>query len=132
MIKNKLGIDGSLIKPNPESSTYFTWIRCDMMVTVWLLSSVSNEIAGSVMYVDSAKHVWNDLRERFTQSNGPRVFHTCQNFSNLTQSNVSVSNDFTKVTVILICVCVDQNAKQQNPSLQPKNVSLLLVLDGFR
>lgn len=97
-IKNKLGsVDGGIIKPNQDNSSFFAWIRCNMIVTSWLIKSVSKDIAASIMYIDSAHHVWNDLHERFTQSNGPRIFHTKKNFATLSQETASVSNYFTKL-----------------------------------
>lgn len=90
-IKNKLGfVDGSIPKPDPDHDSYYPWIS-------WLFNAISKEIADSVMYNDSASHIWRDLRVRFTQSNGPRLFHSRKNFAKLTQESSSVSTYFTKL-----------------------------------
>lgn len=90
-IKSKLGfVDGSILKPDPTPDSYYSWSWCNMMVTSWLFNSISKDIATFVMYIDSARHIWRDLRERFTQSNGPLVFHTRKNFATLTQDSASV------------------------------------------
>lgn len=68
-----------------------------MIVTSWLINSVSKDIAASIMYIDSAKHIWTDLHERFTQSNGPHIYHTQKNFATFTQDSASVNNYFTKL-----------------------------------
>jgi hypothetical protein len=70
--KNKLGfIDGSLAKPAEDTSA---WDRCNNMVLSWILNSVSQEISFSIIYIESAQEMWNDIKERFSQSNGPRIF----------------------------------------------------------
>lgn len=90
-------IDGSITKPPQDSSSFFARTWCNMIVTLWLINSISKDITTSFMYIDLAKHVWPDLRERFTQSNGPRVFHIQKNFATLVQDNTSVSSYFTKL-----------------------------------
>jgi len=47
---------------------------CNMMVLSWILNLISAEIANSVIFIDSTAAMWSDLQERFSQSNGPRVF----------------------------------------------------------
>jgi hypothetical protein len=71
--KNKLSfLNGSLAKPVDESGAeYQAWLRCNTMVSSWILNSVSKDIAASVIYIDNAADVWTDLKERFSQKNGP-------------------------------------------------------------
>ncbi|XP_070022071.1 uncharacterized protein LOC142177495 [Nicotiana tabacum] len=73
--KNKLGfIDGTLIIPKTDSAVQQTWGRCNDMVLLWLLNSLSKEIAESVLYSQSAKDLWRDLEDRFGQANGAKLF----------------------------------------------------------
>ncbi|XP_041025344.1 uncharacterized protein LOC121265732 [Juglans microcarpa x Juglans regia] len=70
--KNKVGfVDGSIAKPV--------------------------EIAASVIYVESAKKVWSDLQERFSQGNGPRIFQLQKSIASLMQNDLSVSAYFTQM-----------------------------------
>lgn len=53
--RNKLGfVDGTLVKPTAESSTFKSWSRCNDMVISWLLGSLSRTIGRSVIYSNSA------------------------------------------------------------------------------
>jgi hypothetical protein len=62
--KNKLQfINGALPKPHSSDPDFFAWTRCNNMVLSWIINSVSKEIAASVISVDSAETMWNDLRE---------------------------------------------------------------------
>ena len=72
--KNKLGfIDGTLTLSSPLiSSPSFVqaWIRCDNMVGTWLTNSVSPKLQASIIYEDTTLEIWNDLKNRFSQTNG--------------------------------------------------------------
>jgi hypothetical protein len=65
------------------------------MVLSWLLNSVSTEIANSIIYIDDASEIWNDLQDRFSQHNGPRIFQLQKSISPLSRENNSVSAYFT-------------------------------------
>jgi hypothetical protein len=67
------------------------------MVLSWILNSVSQEIASSIIYIDSAEEMWNDIKERFSQQNGPRIFQLQKSISVLSQDNQSVSSYFTSL-----------------------------------
>ena len=79
LTKNKLGfIDGTLTLLSPlisAPSSVQAWIRCDNMVGTWLTNSVSSKLQASIIYEDTALEIWNDLKNRFAQTNGPRVFN---------------------------------------------------------
>lgn len=97
-VKNKVGfIDGSIMAPDATDSLFQSWIRNNNVVISWILNSVSKEISASIMFVNSAVEISNDLRERFQQSNGPRIFQLHREIVNLNQENMSVSVHFTKL-----------------------------------
>ncbi|XP_041020381.1 uncharacterized protein LOC121261999 [Juglans microcarpa x Juglans regia] len=75
IVKSKLCfVNGVLPKPFESDPMYHAWIWCNIVVLPWLLNALSKEIASSVLYIDSAEEMWNDLKERFAQSNRPRIF----------------------------------------------------------
>jgi len=65
------------------------------MVLSWMLNSVSTEIVNSIIYIDDAFEIWNDLHDRFSQHNGPRIFQLQKSISCLSQENNLVSSYFT-------------------------------------
>ncbi|KAF5453072.1 hypothetical protein F2P56_028011 [Juglans regia] len=67
------------------------------MVLSWLLNSISKEIATSVIYVDSAMEMWYDLKERFSQGNGPQIFQLQKSIASLTQDDLFASVYFTQM-----------------------------------
>ncbi|KAL5556595.1 hypothetical protein UlMin_038831 [Ulmus minor] len=71
-------VNGSISRPKVDDHLYSFWSQCNNMVMSWILHVVSKNIAGSIMYVDNACDMWNDLHDRFNQSNGPRIFELKQ------------------------------------------------------
>lgn len=97
-VKNKLGfVNGLMHKPQSNNAMLAHWNRCNLMVLSWLGNSLSKEIASSVLYIDSAKEMWDELKERFAESNGPRVFQLQRSISSLLQGEMKVSSYFTKL-----------------------------------
>ncbi|KAK4271514.1 hypothetical protein QN277_020200 [Acacia crassicarpa] len=69
MSKNKLRfIDRSSSIPSSTDPLYPAWERCNMMVLSWLTRSLSPTIAQSILWIDKASEVWEDLRARFSQN----------------------------------------------------------------
>ncbi|XP_073036794.1 uncharacterized protein [Primulina eburnea] len=101
-VKNKLGfIDGTIVKPSEaESNLINFWTRNNNIVISWILNSVSKEISASVLFSESAVDIWEDLKERFQQSNGPRIFQLRRDLVNLRQEQQSVSVYFTKLKAL--------------------------------
>ncbi|KAL5580026.1 hypothetical protein UlMin_012468 [Ulmus minor] len=99
--KNKLCfVDGSLPCPFMDDPFYTSRSRCHSMIVSWILHDVSKEIAESIMYIDNYVDTWNDLHDRFHQSNGPRIFQIKQLLSGISQGSSDVSSYFTKLKTL--------------------------------
>ncbi|KAI9161533.1 hypothetical protein LWI28_018372 [Acer negundo] len=98
--KNKLGfVDNSITAPSKETDPdgYATWSRCNDMVHSWIVNALSSKISDSVIYYSTAHEVWEDLRERFSQSNAPHIFEIQRDIAYLRQEQLSVSIYYTKL-----------------------------------
>ncbi|CAN1776000.1 Retrovirus-related Pol polyprotein from transposon TNT 1-94 [Linum perenne] len=63
MTKNKLVfVDGSRSPPLPTDATYSAWERANVLVLGWLNKAMAPEIAQSVLWLDSARDVWDYTR----------------------------------------------------------------------
>jgi gag-polypeptide of LTR copia-type len=94
--KNKLGfIDGTVARPVKNSADFVAWERCNTMVLSWIWNSVSKELTSSVIYLDTAKEVWEDLKERFSPSNSIQIYHIKRAISNHAQNDLSVAKYYT-------------------------------------
>ncbi|PWA55348.1 hypothetical protein CTI12_AA427390 [Artemisia annua] len=64
--KLRLGfIDGSCPKPLVTVVNVQRWIRCDYMVTCWILNSMVNELSEAFLYAQSACELWKEIAERY-------------------------------------------------------------------
>ncbi|XP_062162062.1 uncharacterized protein LOC133869111 [Alnus glutinosa] len=80
--------------------TFHAWTWCNNMIIAWILNSISKEIASSVIYITTCTEMWQDLKDRFSQGNGPRIFQLQKILTTLSQENSSVSEYFTKIKSI--------------------------------
>lgn len=79
-------VDGSIpIPTNSSNPQYSSWTRCNNIVLSWQLNSVFKEIAISIIFIDTTKEVWSDLKERFPQGNGPWIFQLQKSIASLAQ-----------------------------------------------
>lgn len=70
------------------------------MVICWILESVSESIARSIMFVDSASVLWSQLEKRFALSDGSRKYKLKKDCYAINQSGGSVSECFTKIKCV--------------------------------
>ena len=79
--KRKLGfVDGSLPIPK-EQNDISNWERCNDLVGSWILNSVSHEIHPCILYAETVAQIWTDLKDRFSQSNGPKIYQLKQSIT---------------------------------------------------
>ncbi|KAH0686658.1 hypothetical protein KY284_017211 [Solanum tuberosum] len=84
--KNKLGfINGTCKKPEEDTPLFEQWRRCNDMVLAWLLNSLSREIAESVIYSQTAEDLWNELEQRYRQTDGAKMFQLQRELNNISQ-----------------------------------------------
>lgn len=111
------------------------------MVLLWLLNSLSKEIVESVLYLQSVKDLWSDLKHRFGQTNAAKLFQLQKELSYVVQGSSSVSTYFTKMkssqdeldalNTFSACVCeCDCRAKAKNQKAH-QNERLLQFFMGL-
>ena len=73
--RNKFGfVNGSISKPDPTSPFFNSWNRCNTTILSGMTNSLSPDLKASVMYINSARDLWIDLKNRLSQDNTPRLF----------------------------------------------------------
>ncbi|KAJ8618817.1 hypothetical protein MRB53_015003 [Persea americana] len=98
--KNKLGFVTEDIS-TPSSATQIPqWERCNDLVISWILRSIHTDLASIILYLNTAKDVWDDLAGRFHQPNAPRLFQIKQQISSLRQDNLSISAYFIRLKAL--------------------------------
>ena len=91
--KCKIGfINGSCAKPVVGNVDVERWIKADYMVRCWLLNSMTKSVAEGFMFVDSYKNLWDEIVERFGQSNAPLIFQIKKKLGNVVQGNKTIGD----------------------------------------
>ncbi|PWA60353.1 hypothetical protein CTI12_AA382710 [Artemisia annua] len=65
------------------------WETCNNLVISWIMSSVSDSIAKSVMFIGSASEIWSYLATRFSLSNGSRKYKLSKDTFGISQQGSS-------------------------------------------
>ncbi|XP_019423024.1 PREDICTED: uncharacterized protein LOC109332496 [Lupinus angustifolius] len=90
--KNKLQfIDGSLLKPSVEDLSFSTWDRVNTMVVSWLTQSIDASIVQSILWMETATEIWQDLRERYYQGDAYRISQLLREIYTYKQANLSIA-----------------------------------------
>ena len=72
---------------------------------------MDKDIAANIIYTPTASQIQRDLQQRFSFSQGTKIYHLQKEMSNLTQGNISTSAYFTKCKqlwdeyIVLISPC---------------------------
>lgn len=140
--RNKLGfVDGSIPKPDPQSSSFKSWSRCNDMVISWILGALSKSIGRSVIYCNSAHQMWKELGERYGVSNGAQLFGLHKELSEISQGNSNVADYFTKLKMLWddidslcmvpVCSCGCHCGAAQQTSIFYQNQRIIQFLMGL-
>lgn len=96
--KTKLGfIDGRCKRPEQGESKFEQWQKVDCMVRSWILNSIAKDIVEAFLYADTAKELWDELKERFGECNIPLLYQIQREISIVTQGNLTVAQYYTKL-----------------------------------
>ncbi|XP_006586496.1 uncharacterized protein [Glycine max] len=97
-VKNKVAfIDGSVPMPTIADPTYAAWTRGNNVVISRLYNFVSKDIITNILFANTTKEIWDDLKTRFSRKNGPRIFQLRRQLMSLQQGNDDVSTYYTKL-----------------------------------
>lgn len=66
----------------------------------WLLNSLLKKIAESVLFLQTAFEIWNELNQRYEQSNGALLYQIQQQIFSISQGFENFSLYFTKLTKV--------------------------------
>lgn len=118
--KLKLGfIDGTQTQPDDNYTLMPLWKRSNDLIIYWLLNFVSNDIRKSIVFMQTAKQILDDLVLRYSQNNVPRLFNLRKELASLTQGSRSITaysthfrglmDELEALAPIPRCVCATTN-----------------------
>ncbi|XP_019431935.1 PREDICTED: uncharacterized protein LOC109339027 [Lupinus angustifolius] len=96
--KNKMEfINGALPKPPPNDHMYSTWKRCNNLVVLWLTRSIDPSIVQSILWMESAQEIWEDLKERYHQGDNFKISELIGEMHSIKQGSASIDKFYTQM-----------------------------------
>ena len=93
-IADSVDADQSSPQINPA---YVSWTRIDQFVLSWLLSSISEQMLGNVLYCKSASEVWIVLEQTFFAKSKARALQLRLSLQTMKKSNNSIKDYILKM-----------------------------------
>ncbi|GAU30899.1 hypothetical protein TSUD_381130 [Trifolium subterraneum] len=94
-------VDSSLPPPvDAFDPSFRAWNHCNQLVSSWLLNYVSESIAQSVIFLENAVDILNDLRERSSQGDLIRISELQRDIYDLKQENRSVTEFYSELKLL--------------------------------
>ncbi|MCH79444.1 integrase catalytic region [Trifolium medium] len=117
--KNKIRfVDGSMEIPPIHDLNRVAWERCNHLIISWILNSVTELIASTIVFHETAIDAWQDLSERFSKIDRVRIASLRASINNLKQGSKSVLDYFIEMKALWeelnshrplpVCTCIHQ------------------------
>ncbi|XP_019460022.1 PREDICTED: uncharacterized protein LOC109359783 [Lupinus angustifolius] len=90
-------IDGTIGKPEEESSKMEDWWTVQSMLVSWILNTVEPNLRSTISYMENARDLWDDIKERFSVVNGPRIQQLKSELAGCKQGAVSMVTYYGKM-----------------------------------
>ncbi|KAJ3690345.1 hypothetical protein LUZ61_019509 [Rhynchospora tenuis] len=99
--KNKLGfVDGSVTKPKDTAAEAAVWGSCNSMLVSWLFNCIDPTLQPSVAYFETVKELWDDLKERFSVGDVPRIHQLKADIAGAKQQGQPVVEYYTRLKTL--------------------------------
>ena len=96
--RRKLGfVQGTVTKSSDDPIKAKMWDTCNSMVIAWLTNLVSDPIAKSILFLDSAREIWLQLEKRFSLSYGLRKYQINKEVYSIRQNHASINDYYTNL-----------------------------------
>jgi hypothetical protein len=66
-------VEGTIEQPKEGSSDLEDWWTVQSMLVSWVLNTVEPNLRSTISYQENVKQLWEDIKERLSISNGPRI-----------------------------------------------------------
>ncbi|KAK9669165.1 hypothetical protein RND81_13G112900 [Saponaria officinalis] len=92
--------DQSLLQLVPQVFSGKSFLRWSRTVKIALIAKNKLAIADSLSYVTSSKHMWDELEERFNQSNAPYLYQLRKDVIQIVQNDSSVAEYYSRLKFV--------------------------------
>ncbi|XP_074291346.1 uncharacterized protein LOC141618136 [Silene latifolia] len=87
-------IDGTIKKSDDKSEEIEDWYMVNAMVVNWIFNVTEPALGSTISYVDEAKILWDDIEQRFSVGNGPKLHHVKGSISACKQGEKELVSEY--------------------------------------
>jgi hypothetical protein len=136
-------VEGTIQQPKEGSTEMEDWWTVQSMLVSWILNTIEPTLRSTISYMENAKELWEDIKERLSVVNGPRIQQLKSDLAQCKQGGMTMVNYYGKLKVlwdelanyqqIPICNCggckCDVKAKLEKQREEEKVHQFLMGLD---
>ncbi|KAJ1386322.1 Retrotransposon gag domain [Sesbania bispinosa] len=93
-------IDGTHERPNDGAPEMEDWWTVQSMLVSWILNAIEPTLCSTVTYAENAKELWEDIRDRFSVVNGPRIQQLKAELANCKQQGMTMVSYYGKLKTL--------------------------------
>ncbi|CAA7053595.1 unnamed protein product [Microthlaspi erraticum] len=100
-VKKKYGfVDGSIPKPDENSAEFEDWTSASSMVALWILNTIEPKVRRTLANKEDPTELWQEIKDRFSEGNGPRIQEIKTELANLRQGGMTVIDYYGKLQML--------------------------------
>jgi hypothetical protein len=90
-------VDGSIEKPDEAAPEIDDWWTVNSMIVSWIFNTIEPKLRSTITYRENAQELWDDIKQRFSISNGPRIQQLKSELANCKQNGDPIVTYFGRL-----------------------------------
>lgn len=93
-------VEGNIKQPEEGSTEMEDWWTVQSMLVSWILNTIDPTLRSTISYMENAKELWEDIKERFSIVNGPRIQQLKSDLAQCKQEGMAMVNYYGKLKML--------------------------------
>jgi hypothetical protein len=93
-------VEGTVTAPAEDSPDMEDWWTVQSMIVSWILNTIEPVLRSTISYAETAKEMWEDIKERFSVTNGPRIQQLKSDLASCKQGGMTVMKYYGKLKIL--------------------------------
>jgi hypothetical protein len=93
-------IEGTINKPSEATFELEDWWTVQSMIVSWILNTVEPNLRSTISYHENARDLWEDIKERFSVANGPKIHQLKADLAACKQAGMNIAAYYGKLKVL--------------------------------
>ena len=90
-------VDGTIKQPDDKSEDLEDWWTINSLLVSWIRNTIEPSLRSTISHVEVAKDLWNDIKERFSIINGPRIQQLKSDLTECRQKGITIADYYGKL-----------------------------------